>query len=63
MNRLQRRLATLAALAAAGLMLAQDAAARNLSFSAGGGVKCRYVLVSSVAGVNTWQTVCSKTGV
>jgi hypothetical protein len=37
-----------------------EASARNLSYSAGGGVKCYYVLVSSVNGVNTWQTVCRK---
>lgn len=39
---------------------AGEAAARNLSYSAGGGVKCYYVLVSSVNGVNTYQTVCRK---
>lgn len=37
-----------------------SAMARNLSYSAGGGVKCYYVLVSSVNGTNTWQTVCRK---
>jgi hypothetical protein len=40
-----------------------EAAARNLSYSAGKGVKCYYVLVSSVNGNNVWQTVCRKTGV
>jgi hypothetical protein len=42
---------------------AGDASARNLSYSAGGGVKCYYVLVSSVNGTNTYQTVCRKSGV
>ncbi len=40
--------------------LAGEAAARQLSYSVGGGVKCYYVLVSSVNGVNVWQTVCRK---
>lgn len=60
---MKSKLALLAAAAAAGLLLVNDAAARNLSYSAGGGVKCRYILVSSVGGVNTWKTVCSKSGV
>ncbi|MBL8488077.1 MAG: hypothetical protein JNK22_13400 [Rhodocyclaceae bacterium] len=63
MNVLKQRLAVLVTVAAAGLLLATDAAARNLSYSVGGGVKCRYVLVSSVGAVNTWKTVCSKSGV
>ncbi len=42
---------------------AGEAAARNLSYSAGKGVKCYYVLVSSVNNVNVYQTVCRKTGV
>ncbi|MEY2683013.1 MAG: hypothetical protein RJA09_157 [Pseudomonadota bacterium] len=40
-----------------------QASARNLSYSAGKGVKCSYILVSSVNGVNVWQTVCRKSGV
>lgn len=42
---------------------AGDAAARNLSYSAGKGIKCYYVLVSSVNNVNVYQTVCRKSGV
>ena len=49
--------------AAFGAMLTTEAGARNLSYSAGKGVKCSYVLVSSVNGVNVWQTVCRKSGV
>lgn len=60
---MKTKLAVLAAFVASGLLVANDAAARNLSYSAGGGVKCRYVLVSSVGSVNTWKTVCSKSGV
>lgn len=37
-----------------------QAAARNLFYSAGQGVKCYYVLVSSVNGVNRYNTVCRK---
>lgn len=37
-----------------------EAAARNLSYSAGNGVKCYYVLTSSVNGVNTYSTICRK---
>ena len=40
--------------------VAGQATARNLSYSAGKGVKCYYVLVSSVNGVNRWDTVCRK---
>ncbi len=43
--------------------VAGDAVARNLSYSAGKGVKCYYVLVSSVNNVNVWQTVYRKSGV
>ena len=43
--------------------LSGPAVARNLSYSAGKGVKCYYVLVSSVNGANTYQTVCRKSGV
>jgi hypothetical protein len=53
----------IALLAASALIMAGQASARNLSYSAGKGVKCSYVLVSSVNGVNTWQTVCRKSGV
>lgn len=48
------------ALFATSAFVAGDAAARNLSVSTGGGVKCYYVLVSSVNGVNTYQTICRK---
>lgn len=40
-----------------------EASARNLSYSAGKGIKCYYVLVSSVNNVNVYQTVCRKSGV
>jgi hypothetical protein len=43
--------------------VATDAMARNLSYSAGKGVKCYYVLVSSQNGNNVYQTVCRKSGV
>jgi hypothetical protein len=55
-----RTLSILLGAAALSLTLVGEAPARNLSFSAGGGVKCYYVLVSSVNGVNTWKTVCRK---
>lgn len=42
------------------LSFVSESGARNLSYSAGGGVKCYYVLVSSVNNVNTYQTVCRK---
>ncbi len=45
------------------LPLAGPASARNLSYSAGHGVKCYYVLVSSVNGTQTYQTICRKSGV
>ena len=51
---------TLTLLAAFG---AGNASARNLSYSVGKGVKCYYVLVSSVNGTNVYQTVCRKSGV
>lgn len=57
--------ATLALLIASLLTLSFTGAAqaRNLSYSVGGGVKCYYVLVSSVNGTNTYQTICRKSGV
>jgi hypothetical protein len=61
-----RHLSLACALAASILgssFVAGDAVARNLSYSAGKGVKCYYVLVSSVNGTNVWQTVCRKSGV
>lgn len=62
-SRLIRRLAPSLALALALAVPAGIASARNLSYSAGHGVKCYYVLVSSVDGTNVWQTVCYKSGV
>ncbi len=64
MNKLLSRIAlALVAVSALSLSLAGPAAARNLSYSAGHGVKCYYVLVSSVNGAQTYQTVCRKSGV
>lgn len=40
-----------------------EASARNLSYSAGKGIKCYYVLVSSVNNTNVYKTVCRKSGV
>jgi len=62
-SRLIRRLAPTLALAFALAVPTGIASARNLSYSAGHGVKCYYVLVSSVDGTNVWQTVCYKSGV
>lgn len=62
-SRLIRRFAPTLALALALAVPAGVASARNLSYSVGGGVKCYYVLVSSVDGTNVWQTVCYKSGV
>ena len=45
------------------LALSGPAAARNLSYSAGNGIKCYYVLVSSTGTSQTYQTVCRKGGV
>ncbi len=47
-------------LASCAVAVAAQASARNLSYSAGNGVKCYYVLVSSVNGVNRYNTVCRK---
>lgn len=58
-----RHLGTIVLSLAAALVFSGPAAARNLSYSAGKGVKCYYVLVSSVNGANTYQTVCRKSGV
>jgi hypothetical protein len=64
MNKLFTRIAlSLVAAGALSLAVAGPASARNLSYSAGHGVKCYYVLVSSVNGANTYQTVCRKSGV
>jgi hypothetical protein len=58
-----RTLGSIALSLVATLVFSAPAAARNLSYSAGNGVKCYYVLVSSVNGTNTYQTVCRKSGV
>ena len=64
MNKLFTRIAlSLVAASALSLAVAGPAAARNLSYSAGHGVKCYYVLVSSVNGAQAYQTVCRKSGV
>ncbi len=51
--------ATLAALVS-GLLLAPLSAAAKNSTSLGHGVKCTWVLVKSVNGVNTYKQVCRK---
>jgi hypothetical protein len=58
-----RPLAALGIAAVLALGAMGDASARNLSYSVGGGVKCYYVLTSSVNNVNVYQTVCRKSGV
>jgi hypothetical protein len=63
MKTFARFLALLTGIAALSAVAVGDAAARNLSYSAGNGVKCYYVLTSSANGVNVWQTVCRKSGV
>ena len=50
---------TLAATASLTLVMAGTAAAGNTT-SKGQGVKCSWVLVSSVNGVNTYQQICRK---
>jgi hypothetical protein len=57
------RTTLLLAISFSAFLLAGQASARNLSYSAGKGVKCYYVLVSSVNNVNRWETVCRKSGV
>lgn len=54
--------ATFFALISAMLFAPLQASAANLAFSAGHGVKCRYVLVSydPETGTNVWATVCRK---
>ena len=64
MNKLLTRIAIcLLGASALSLSVAGPAAARNLSYSAGHGVKCYYVLVSSVGSAQTYKTVCRKSGV
>jgi hypothetical protein len=54
--------AVLAALSSVMLIAPLQASAATLAFSAGHGVKCYYVLVSSdpATGTNVWATVCGK---
>ena len=53
----------LAATSVLSLPFAGSASARNMSYSAGKGVKCYYVLVSSNGSQQAYQTVCRKSGV
>ena len=54
--------AAFASLTSAMLFAPLQASARNLSYSAGGGVKCYYVLVSydPVMQASVYATVCRK---
>ena len=55
-----RRSTLLAAAAALSLSALAPAAFAKNSISLGGGVKCTWVLVSSINGVNTYKQVCRK---
>lgn len=56
---LRRPIALVLSTALAAATLVTPALANN-STSLGHGVKCTWVLVSSVNGVNTWKQVCRK---
>lgn len=62
MTSLSARLLTAAPLAllVSGLLLAPLSASAKNSVSRGHGVKCTWVLVKSVNGVNTYKQVCRK---